>query len=134
MNKTKILYLILFVSFSFFASVFFKSARLKYLTKETGVKTMATIDALPECGKSSNTMEVFLEKKNFTVDIAKNDCIQGKYSIGDKIEVLYCYKCDMVVLPSSKTDFRYGLSIFFFVIPLYFLFLLLKSKTELDNR
>lgn len=127
MNKKKFLYLGLFVAFAFFSLNFFKSAKLKYMTKEDGVLTQAEVYKRPECGRSSNTMEVLLDGRTFNLDIGKNDCIQGKYSIGDIVEVLYCKECGEAILPGAQASFRYWLSIAFFALPLYFLIILVSS-------
>ena len=97
------------------------------MTKENGILTNAEVYKRPECGKSSNTMKVLLDRKVFTLDIGKNDCIQGQYSIGDVVEVLYCRECGQAILPESNAIFRYWLSLVFFAIPLYLLILLVFS-------
>ena len=132
MNKKKLLYLILFIAFAFFSLNFFKSARLKYMTKEDGVLTRAEVYKRPECGRSSNTMDVLIDGRTFNLDIGKNDCIQGKYTIGDIVEVLYCKECGEAILPETNAKFRYCLSIAFFALPLYFLIILISSFKRED--
>jgi hypothetical protein len=132
MNKKKLLYLILFIAFAFFSLNFFKSSRLKYMTKESGVLTKAEVYNRPECGRGSATADVIIAERIFTIDIGINDCIEGVYSIGDELEVLYCKKCGTAILPHSKANIRYWFSIVFFALPLYFLIILVSSFKRED--
>ena len=48
---------------------------------------------LPICGRS-NIIGISYKEKKYNISINKNDCIQGKYNIGDTLEATYNYKLD----------------------------------------
>ena len=48
---------------------------------------------LPICGRS-NIIEVKYQKIKYNISINKNDCIQGRYNIGDTLEATYNYKLE----------------------------------------
>ncbi|WP_417612051.1 hypothetical protein [Owenweeksia hongkongensis] len=129
MNR-KALYLLLFVTFAFFSVIFFKTERAEYLTKESGINVIGRVLTRPECGRGSGTIELKIHKRILKVKIGKNDCIEGKYSIGDDVEVIYSAVYSCAVLPTSNTNFSFVLSIVFFLVPAYFLVLLIKPNSR----
>ena len=48
---------------------------------------------LPICGRS-NIIGISYKEKKYNISINKNDCIQGKYNIGDTLEATYNSKLD----------------------------------------
>lgn len=48
---------------------------------------------LPLCNRS-NPIVVLYKGQRYTIEVNKNDCIQGKYSIGDTIKATYNRKVD----------------------------------------
>ena len=48
---------------------------------------------LPMCGRS-NIIGISYKEKKYNISINKNDCIQGKYNIGDTLEAIYNSKLD----------------------------------------
>ena len=126
MNTNRILYLIGFFVFSFFALNFFESTQREKTINETGIPVLAKVAGVPNCGRSSNTIDVKIEQKTYNISIGKNDCIQGFYKVGDTLKVLYSSVYDRAQRPEQFTYFSYIVSILFFCLPIYFLLLLIK--------
>lgn len=125
---SKVIYLILFVGFSFFSIQFFNSALINYRISQYGSKQLAEVIEVPNCSRSSNSFYVKLKEKKYLTEIGKNDCIQGKYLIGQKIEVLYSSDYDKIVMPNSKTKLIFYMSLAFFLLPITSLYYLIRRK------
>jgi hypothetical protein len=124
-NKRKLLYLVCFLVFTYFAQRFFKEESLRYKTFKEGVITEAVVNKRPKCGRGPALAEILIEKRIYKITINVNDCINGVYKIGDKIEVLFCKECDTAILPFYSAKTSYWISVVFFIVPLYFLIILI---------
>gem|GEM_PF-2094188 len=125
-DKNKVIYLIAFIAFTYFALNFFKTSYQGKVINANGVSVVVEVDGVPNCGRSSNTMDVKFKQKIYNINIGKNDCIEGRYKNGDKIEVLYGKEYDKMQLPSERSNLLYWMSIIFFMIPLYCLLQIIK--------
>lgn len=125
---SKVIYFILFVGFSFFSIQFFNSALRNYRISQHGSRQFAEVVDVPNCSRSSNSLYVKLKEKKYLTEIGKNECIQGKYLIGQKIEVLYSSDYDKIIMPYSKTKLVFYMSLAFFILPIASLYYLLKGK------
>lgn len=67
------------------------TVRLQYDVFNRPVK-VEVVD-LPPCGRS-NIIVVKYQQKNYSISVNKNDCINGKYSIGSVLEAKYNTKLD----------------------------------------
>ncbi len=122
------IYLVLFITFTFFSIKFFEASYRDYNIKEYGIESIATIKDIPNCGRSSNSVEVLLNNEKYILKIGKVDCIKGKYKIGDKVTVLYSSAYNALILPNAKVKLILYMSLLFFLFPLYCLYHLIKPK------
>ena len=121
MSKNRILYMILFVLFSYIALIYFDGQREKMAIQKFGSIRAAMITDRPNCGRSASSVMVLLDNRTYDVEIGINKCIQGYYRIGDKVEVMYHPSFNRVILPTKNVKFGYIISILFFIVPLYLL-------------
>jgi hypothetical protein len=126
LDKNRIFYLVAFIAFTYFALNFFMTSYQRKVISANGSPVTVKVTGVPNCGRSSNTMDVKYKQKVYNINIGKNDCIEGRYKNGDKIEVLYSKEYDKMQLPSEKSNLLYWMSIIFFIIPLYFLIEIVK--------
>lgn len=126
LDKNRVVYLIAFIAFTYFALNFFRTSHQGKVINANGVPVVVEVLGMPNCGRSSNTMDVKYEQKVYNVSIGKNDCIEGRYKNGNKIEILYGIEYDKMQLPSERSDLLYWMSIIFFIIPLYCLLQVIK--------
>lgn len=126
LDKNRVIYLIAFIAFTYFALNFFRTSHQGKVISANGSPVTVKVTGVPNCGRSSNTMDVKYKQKVYNINIGKNDCIEGRYKNGDKIEVLYSKEYDKMQLPSEKSNLLYWMSIIFFIIPLYFLLEIVK--------
>ena len=128
MNSSRVYYLVAFVLFTYFSLQFFQSAFVGKEIALNGIKVNTHVVKLPKCGRSSGTMNILYKDKRYDIKIGKNDCIQGKYSIGDQVEALYSQNYDKLQLTTEKVNVIYVLSLLFFLVPLFCLFKLIKKE------
>lgn len=126
LDKNRVFYLVAFIAFTYFALCFFRTSHQGKVINATGVSVVVEVDGVPDCGRSSNTMDVKYRQKSYNINIGKNDCIEGRYKNGDKVEALYGKEYDKLQLPSERSELLYWMSILFFVIPLYCLIQIIK--------
>ncbi len=126
LDKNRVIYLIAFIVFAFFALNFFRTSHQGKEINNNGISIVVEVVGVPNCGRSSNTMDVKYKQKLYNINIGKNDCIEGRYKNGDKIEVLYGKQYDKMQLPSERSELLYWMSILFFAIPLYCLLQIIK--------
>lgn len=130
MLNNRFIYFIGFIAFSYFALNFFESSYQGKVISSSGVTIVVEVDGFPKCGRSGGTMKVKYEQKLYSINIGINDCVQGRYRHGDKVEVLYGKIYDKMRLPSERTELLYWMSIFFFTVPLYCLLQLIKPSKK----
>lgn len=118
-ERNRALYFIAFIAFTFFGIQFFQSSYQSKKIKENGISVTAIVSGIPDCGRSSNTMEVKIKENLYSINIGKNDCIKRRYQIGESVEVLYSSTYKKAILPSERTTLLYGMSLLFFIIPAY---------------
>ena len=128
MNSSKIYYLVAFILFTYFSLQFFQSAFIGREIATNGIKVETRVVQLPTCGRGNGNMNIVYKDKFYNIKIGKNDCIQGKYRIGDEVEALYSISYDKIQLATEKVNFNYVVSILFFLVPLFCLFKLLKKN------
>lgn len=133
LDKNKVLYLIAFIAFTYFALNFFENSYTAKMISENGILRIGEIASIPNCGSSTNTMDVKLNQNIYNVNIEKNKCIQGFYRIGDRIEVMYSEEYDKAQLPTEPSTLSYWTSIIFFLLPLYFLFQIIKPFNKQER-
>ncbi len=119
LDKNRIIYLAAFIAFTYFGLNFFESSYMGKEINENGIGKQVEVASVQNCGRSSNTIDVEYDLKTYTINIGKNDCIEGRYSIGDKIVVKYSSEYDKMQLPTERTNLVFWMSILFFLIPLY---------------
>jgi hypothetical protein len=125
-DRNRVIYLLAFIAFTYFALNFFNSSYQGKIISENGINKTVSIIDIPDCGRSSNSMDVEYNNKKYNINIGKNDCIEGKYKIGDRVNVLYSSIYDKVQLPSERSSLLYWMSILFFLIPVYCLFQIIR--------
>ena len=124
----RVFYIISFLIFTFFGIVFLRSSYQSKKLRENGTSAKAVVSETPDCGRSSNTMEVKLKENIYSINIGKNDCINGRYRIGDSVEVLYSITYNKAVLPTERTNLLYWMSLLFFIVPIYCLYQVLRQS------
>jgi uncharacterized membrane protein len=87
---------------------------------------------LPLCGRS-NIITVEYNKKKYNISVNKNDCIQGKYKIGDIIEATYNPKLDIVNPADFIGVFRWNI-IFLLIVLILFLLFIFRDKNILFSK
>ncbi len=117
--KNRIIYFVAFIAFTYFGLIFFETSYISKEIYENGIDKQVEISSVPNCGSSSNTVDVEYHLKTYTIKIGKNDCIEGRYSIGDKLMVKYSSKYDKMVLSTERTTLAFWMSVLFFLIPFY---------------
>lgn len=125
MMNQRILYLVGFIISSFVGLKFYQSTFDSFITKEKGEFVTVEIIENPICGRN-NKVQVLHMGKEYSVQVSKNKCIEGKYHIGDSVDMIYYKPLDHFILPYNNVKLGYYLSIFFFVLPIYFLFELIR--------
>ena len=91
-----------------------------------GIVVEAEVYGRPKCGSARGRVEVLVDKRVLVAFIPKNPCLEGLYRVGDKIEVYYSKEYDAAVQTDYPVTVRYWTSILFYVVPLYFLYHLLR--------
>ena len=122
------IYLVLFIAFTFFSIKFFEASYRDYNIKDHGIESIATIKDIPNCGRSSGSVDVILNDEKYLLNIGINDCIKRKYKIGDKVTVLYSSTYNAIILPNAKVNLVLYMSLLFFLLPLYSLYHLIKPR------
>ncbi|MFZ1561705.1 MAG: hypothetical protein WAT37_17350 [Saprospiraceae bacterium] len=74
---------------------------------------------LPLCGRS-NIIVVSYQDQTYRISINKNDCIQGKYIIGDTLDAIYNPKLDEMNPGNFVGTYRLNM-IFIFLVGIAFL-------------
>jgi hypothetical protein len=120
---------LLFLVFSFFAFEFFQDSYRDFKVKREGEKVAAIIDGVPECGNSS-TVRVLINSRPYQLRVAKVDCIKGRYVRGESVEVVYNKIFDAAVMPNANVKLALGLSIAFFIVPLWLFFSLISPTRK----
>lgn len=85
---------------------------------------------LPICGRS-NIIEVEYENKTHDISVNKNDCIQGRYSIGEVLSATYNTKTREINPRNFKGSYRLGVG---FLVTLILVFLLYTYASKKRNR
>jgi hypothetical protein len=83
------------------------------------MEKVVTVKTNGNCGRSGGSIEVTLNGKVYHLGIRRNDCISGKYRIGDEVKVLYGASYDYIILPETKTELGFYMSLLFFILPMY---------------
>lgn len=96
-------------------------------TQKHGVEVVGVIIDRPNCGKI-NKIRVSYLGSVYKLSVPKNSCINGEYVRGENISVKYNSKIDHMILDTSylNTQIGYYLSIVCFLIPIFFLVLLIR--------
>ncbi len=66
-------------------------------------------------------------QKNYKVKLAKTDC-NNRVLIGEKITLKYLKEWDKFIFPEKRTLLIYYISLFFFLVPTYFLFKMIRKN------
>jgi hypothetical protein len=124
----RLTYFALFIFFGFFSIKFFETSLRDYTIKLNGEEKIVKILSNGNCGRSGGTIKVLLNDKSYSLNIGINDCISGKYQIGNEISVLYGAQYDYIILSEGKMVLGLYMSLAFFLLPLYCLFKIIKNK------
>lgn len=88
------------------------SSVMGLMIKYDGEKVTALITRVPnECHKT-NTITVMIENKLFNMQIRKEECREGIYSVGETVEVLKHKYFDELAWPNSNPELRFMLAVF----------------------
>ncbi|MEZ4829534.1 MAG: hypothetical protein R3C61_25105 [Bacteroidia bacterium] len=87
-----------FIIFGFLLTLLWGASKLKEAATRLQFEVFnkpvtVRVVALPMCGRS-NIIVVKYREKEYNISINKNDCIQGKYNIGDTLDATYNSKLD----------------------------------------
>ncbi len=121
------IYFVLFLLFAFFSYFFFKTAYRDHKISIGKIAKNVLVVSKGNCGRGGGTIKVKYESKIYTLGIGRNDCINGKYKIGDQIIVLYGEQYDYFILKDMNTISSLYLSIAFFFLPIYCLYKLIRK-------
>ena len=130
---SKLTYFLCFITCAYFSTLFFDTSLRNYRIKKFGEEKFCTVLNRGECGKSGGTIKVSLHEKEYNLSIGRVDCIEGNYSIGSQVKNLYGRDYDYMILPEDKAELGFYLSLLFFILPLYFLYQLIKPLRKSKN-
>lgn len=109
MVTKRLLFTFLFLVTMLWLSSNIKKAHSELAVEEFNTYVRAKVVDLPLCG-ASNIITVEYDNKRYDVSVSKNECIQGKYRIGDYLNVMYNSRLDrMNAFPLGS----YRLNMFF---------------------
>ena len=95
---------------------------------------MVKVAELPLCGRS-NIIVVSYQNQKYSISINKNDCIQGKYRIGDELEAIYNPKLDEFISGSLVGNYRLNMTFLVLVGIGFFIYVLyLNRSTGINKR
>ena len=95
---------------------------------------MVKVVELPLCGRS-NIIVVGYQGQKYRISINKNDCIQGRYRIGDSLEAIYNPKLDEVNPGSFVGTYRLNMTFLVLVGIGFFIYVLyLNRSTGINKR
>lgn len=124
--KTKIVYLIFLIFFTWLTKQFFIQERGCRDTLKFGSIVEAEIAEMPRrAGKIESNWTVKINDKFYNLRLPKYFYRNNVFNVGDKVEV-YFYK-GKVVHESYNANFFYWFSILSFGFPIYFLILLFRN-------
>lgn len=108
----------------------FKNSYIEFkLANTEGKKVAVEVVGIPNlCQRRNNRITVQYEKKKYSVLISNKACIEGRFRIGDKVEMIYIPRFDKLFIESSTSKFNFILSIALFLIPIVFLVLLIRPR------
>lgn len=125
MSKT--IYLLLFVSFSYFSTQSWRSSIRDHEIKKEGAITYATITERPRYSSSGSSTKVSLDGKQYNLETGLNYCSKNSCKVGDRVKVIYHSAHDRVILPNNNTTLGLFLSGLLSLFPLYCLYKLLRK-------
>jgi hypothetical protein len=100
----------LLIIFSFLLALLWGASQLKEAATRLQFEVfnkpvIVKVVELPICGRS-NIIGISYKEKKYNISINKNDCIQGKYNIGDTLEATYNSKLDEMNSKNFKGVYR----------------------------
>ncbi len=110
-----------------------KKSKVRLQFADFNQEVIAMVVDLPLCGGASNNIIVEYKGKRYKVSVNKNDCIQGRYKIGDKINTIYNPPLDEIAPDNFVGDYRFKATIALFVLlfgVLYILILIYEMRKE----
>jgi hypothetical protein len=125
MSKT--IYLLLFVSFTFFSIQSWRNSTRDHEVKEEGATVHASIVERPRYSSGTASMMVSLDGKRYRLEIGSNYCSENNCKVGSKVKVIYNSAHDRMVLSSDNTTAGLYLSGVLSLFPLYCLYMLLRK-------
>ena len=125
---SRMTYFLLFILFVYFSIKFFETSLRDYTIMTNGEEKVAYVLSNGNCGRSGGTIQVLCEDKAYSLNIGINECISGKYKIGNEIRVLYGIQYDYILLPQENVIVGLYMSLAFFFLPLYCLYKLIKNN------
>jgi hypothetical protein len=109
----------------------FKEAYIEYkLAPLEAQPVIAEVRRIPESCSGSNNygIDVYYQEKPYYINISRENCLSGRFHVGDRVEMLYVTRFDHLFFPKVYARSIFIMWSVFSLLPLFFLVFAIKPS------